>query len=68
MVEIIRGSNVYWFLSQKEFVDTRYTSFWTLSANLLSFSKNILKESNVKGGGSLYKQLNPVIIEALQCC
>lgn len=67
MIEVIPGSCVYWYPSQKQFVDSKSTNYSQLSVNVLSvfFTKEVLQESNAKGGGTKYKQLNPQITEAL---
>ena len=67
MIEIVKGSFVYWYPTQKQFVEAKSTNYSQLSANLLSvfFTKQILQVSNAKGGGSRYTALNPQIIKAL---
>lgn len=67
MIEVMSGSGMYRYPSQKQYILSKSTNATQLSANILSifFNKQTLANSNVRGGGSKYQQLNEKIIEAI---
>ena len=69
MTEITPGSGVYWYESNKACVTAVGTSGTKLTSACVDvfFTREVLKVSNLKGGGVMYNKLDPKIVSAIQC-
>lgn len=69
MIEVCPGSNVFWYLGNRNTALNNTKTPGELTAFLIDtfFSKEVMAVSNIKGGGKKgYKKLNPVIIDAMR--
>ena len=68
MVEVMPGTGIYWYPASKAHVQAGSKNATQLSSLCLDvfFTRDILRKSNLKGGGSKYQRLNKEIITAIQ--
>ena len=68
MIEDTPGLNVWWYPANKQYVQSNSKSGTHLAGACTEvfFNRNILRISNLKGGGTLYKGLNKDTIGAIQ--
>ena len=68
MIEVTPGSNVWWYPANKQCVQSNSKSATHLAGACTEvfFTRNILRISNLKGGGTLYKGLNKDVVGAIQ--
>ena len=70
MVEFFPATGVYWYPATKHYVLSKSSNPTQLTGNCVDsfFSKDVLKVSNLKGGGmGRYCPLNHRLISAIQC-
>ena len=70
MVEFFPATGVYWYPAAKHYVLSKSSNPTQLTGNCVDsfFSKDVLKVSNLKGGGmGRYCPLNHRLISAIQC-
>ena len=67
MIEVVKGTGVYWGTAHQQLVNNAATPTKLTSAMVdVFFDKKTLSESNAKGGGGgKYTPLEPTIIQAI---
>ena len=69
MIEVCPGSNVYWYLGNRNTALNNTKTAGELTAFLMDtfFSKEVMAVSNMNGGGEKgYQKLNPTILNAMR--
>ncbi|XP_044183587.1 stress response protein nst1-like [Acropora millepora] len=69
MIEVCQGSNVYWYLGNRNTALNNTKTAGELTAFLMDtfFSKEVMAVSNMNGGGKKgYQKLNPTILNAMR--
>jgi len=69
MIEVCPGSNVYWYLGNRNTALNNTKTAGELAAFLMDtfFSKEVMAVSNMNGGGKKgYQKLNPTILNAMR--
>ena len=69
MIEVFAGTGVYWYPANKSLVQTAAKNGTQLCSACVDvfFSRDVLRQSNLKGGGTKYKQLDRRITAAITC-
>ena len=70
MIEVFPGSGVYWYVGNKQCVQATAQNGTQLVSTMVDvfFSHEVLKTSNLEGGGTKsYKKLDLSIMSAIQC-
>ena len=69
MMEVFAGTGVYWYPANKSLVQTAAKNGTQLCSACVDvfFSRDVLRQSNLKGGGTKYKQLDRRITADITC-
>ena len=68
MIEVVPGSGVFWYATNKSYVQGSAKNATQLTSSCMEvfFSRDVLRRSNFKGGGTKYERLNKDIVAAIQ--